>query len=165
MKKLFDRAGVEDYFTTHAIPHVLYEHEPVFTVAQVHEFGIHKPGVVGAKNLFLTNLDRTRFFLYTLPDDARADLKVFATLVGEKKVTFGSAEELMRHLGLTPGSVSLCGLLNDDGKSVEVYVHHVVYNAPLMHLHPNINTASMELTHDALMQFFTSLDRTVEVVV
>lgn len=158
------RSKVEEHFKKYDIPYRLYEHVAVFTVDDVHRHAIHTDGVVGSKNLFLTNLEHKRFFLYTLPDYMRADLKTFAEKVGEKKVQFGSPEELMKYLGLTPGSVSLCGLLNDKDKNVEVYVHEVVYEALRMHLHPNINTASMELTHDALMKYFESLGRDVSVV-
>lgn len=158
------RQKVEMHFTHNGIPYKLYEHVAVFTVDDVHKHSIHTDGVIGSKNLFLTNLEHKRFFLYTLPDNMRADLKAFAEIVGEKKVQFASPEELMRYLGLTPGSVSLCGLLNDTDKKVEVYVHQVVYDAERMHLHPNINTASMELTHEALMQYFKSLDREVRIV-
>jgi Ala-tRNA(Pro) deacylase len=77
---------------------------------------------------------------------------------------FGSPEELLSYLGLTPGSVSMCGLLNDTEKKVKLFVHEGVYNAPVMHLHPNVNTASMELTHDALMKFLATLDCEVRVV-
>ena len=159
-----NREKVETYFKEQGIMYEIYEHAPVFTVAEVHEHGIHKDGVIGAKNLFLTNLSHDRFFLFVLPDDMRADLKSFAEIVGEKKVTFGSADELLKYMRLTPGSVSLCGLLNDAEKKVEVYVRTEVYNAPLMHLHPNVNTASMELTHGALMKFFESLEREIKVV-
>lgn len=158
------RAAVEAYFKKHDISYRLYEHDAVFTVEDVHRHAIHNTGVIGSKNLFLTNLEHKRFFLYTLPDFMRADLKAFAAEVGEKKVQFASPEELMKYMGLTPGSVSLCGLLNDTEKKVEVYVHANVYNASLMHMHPNINTASMELTHQAFLKYCESLGRDIHVV-
>ena len=158
------REIVENYFRQREISYVLYEHLALFTVADVYAAGVHKEGVVGAKNLFLTNLEHTKYFLYVLPDTLRADLKSFALLVGEKKMQFASPEELKKYLKLTPGSVSLCGLLNDPEKKVGVYVHEGVYDAERMHLHPNVNTASMELTHEALGKYLKSLEREVSVV-
>lgn len=161
---MYQEKEIKEYFKKHDIPYRLYEHKAVFTVEDVHRHAIHGEGVVGSKNLFLTNLEHKRFFLYTLPDFMRADLKAFAEQVGEKKVQFGSPEELMTYLQLTPGSVSLCGLLNDTEKKVEVYVHETIYEAPLMHMHPNVNTASMELTNDALLRYFSSLARDIHLV-
>jgi Ala-tRNA(Pro) deacylase len=152
--------SVEAYFQLHAIPYRLYEHPPVFTVADVHALGLDMPGV-GAKNLFLKDLANTRYFLLVLPNTMKADLKAFARIVGEKKVTFGTPDELMQYLGITPGSVSLCCLLNDDEKRVHVYVHEAITDADIMHLHPNRNTASVELTKDAFAQFLTSLNRVI----
>ena len=151
---------VERYFKEKNIPYRLYEHPPVFTVADVFALGLDMPGV-GAKNLFLKNLAGSRYFLLVLPNTMKADLKAFAALVGEKKVTFGSPEELMRYLCITPGSVSLCCLLNDTDKVVVPYVHEAIIDADIMHLHPNRNTASIELTKDAFAQFISSLERTI----
>jgi Ala-tRNA(Pro) deacylase len=152
---------VETYFKEKNIPYRLYEHPPVFTVADVFKLGLDMPGV-GAKNLFLKNLAGTRYFLLVLPNTMKADLKAFAAIVGEKKVTFGSPEELMKYLSITPGSVSLCCLLNDTQKVVMPYVHEAVMDAEIMHLHPNRNTASVELTKDAFAQFLASLERPIE---
>lgn len=167
---------VLDFFAAHAIPYRLYEHPAFFTVAEAHAYRdsqgsvFHTPGVVGCKNLFLKNYvekptpsEEYRYYLYVLPDDARADLKAFATHVGEKKVTFGSPEELLHFLGVTPGSVSLCGLLNDTTHTVRVYVDARVHRAPMLHLHPNINTASLEMDAAAYAQYLAALARPMHV--
>lgn len=152
---------VETYFREKNIPYRLYEHPPVFTVADVYALGLDMPGV-GAKNLFLKNLSSSRYFLLVLPNTMKADLKTFAKIVGEKKVTFGTPEELMKYLGITPGSVSLCCLLNDTDKVVMPYVHEAIIDADIMHLHPNRNTASVELTKEAFAQFLVSLERPIQ---
>jgi Ala-tRNA(Pro) deacylase len=172
--------AVLTFFDTHALPYRLYTHSAFFTVADAQAYmlqhgEVHTAGVVGCKNLFLKNYVETkpsqslgssesRYYLYVLPDVERADLKAFAAHVGEKKVTFGSPEELMQLLGVTPGSVSLCGLLNDLEKKVAVYIHEAVSAAPLIHLHPNINTASIEISHDTLVRYMGCLGRTANVV-
>jgi Ala-tRNA(Pro) deacylase len=154
---------VTDHFEKYGIEYRLYEHPAVFTVADMYALGLEMPGV-GAKNLFLKNLAGDRFFLLVLPNTMRADLKRFAAIVGEKKVTFGTPEELMQHLKITPGSVSLCCLLNDPEHVVAPYVHEGILSAPLMHLHPNRNTASVELKKEAFAKFLASLNRTITVV-
>lgn len=165
---------VLDFFDSHHIAYTLYEHPAFFTVVEAHAYKesqgaiFHSPGAVGCKNLFLKNyVDKPkgdevyRYFLYVLPDMERADLKTFAQTVGEKKVTFGSPEELQTYLGVTPGSVSLCGLLNDTNKKVSVWVDKKVFRAPMIHLHPNVNTASLEMGTNALQKYITALDREV----
>lgn len=175
---------VLDFFAKNNVPYRLYEHPAFFTVADAHayiqEHGevFHTPGVVGCKNLFLKTYsersrktggaddylrDDIRYYLYVLPDSVRADLKAFAVHVGEKKVTFGTPEELMRFLGVTPGSVSLCGLINDTDVRMCVYIDSGVDQAQMIHLHPNVNTASLELTRDAFTQFRAALPHTVHV--
>lgn len=155
--------NVFKFLEKHDIAYRMYEHPPVHTIRDAEALGLTMPGV-GAKNLFLKNLMGTRFFLLVIPNTARADLKVFARIVSEKKVTFGTQEELMRYLGVTPGSVSLCGLLNDTGKRVEPYVHEALINAPLMHLHPNRNTASLELTKEYFTKFIHLLGHSISIV-
>ncbi|MFZ2593717.1 MAG: YbaK/EbsC family protein [Minisyncoccia bacterium] len=147
---------VLQYFNDKKIPYRLYEHPAVHTVKDALALGIDMPGI-GAKNLFLKNLSGTHYYLLVLPNTLRADLKIFAQIVGEKKVTFGTPEELMQYLGVTPGSVSLCGLLNDINRAVQPYVHEALTQAMLMHLHPNRNTASLELTRDSFRLFLESL--------
>jgi Ala-tRNA(Pro) deacylase len=168
---------VLDFFALHGLPYRMYEHPAFFTVADahahIHEHGaVHAAGAVGCKNLFLKNYvesaaqksEEPRYYLYVLPDTARADLKSFASFVGEKKVSFASPEELLEHLGVTPGSVSLCGLINDIEKRVKVYIARDVYNAPVVHLHPNINTCSLEIEHETLMKYLAALKREVGVL-
>jgi Ala-tRNA(Pro) deacylase len=163
---------VLNFFNSHGLAYRLYEHPAFFTVADVHAYteahgqSLHAAGVTGCKNLFLKNYvekpvegEAYRYYLYVLPDIERADLKAFASFVGEKKVTFGSPEELLHYLGVTPGSVSLCGLLHDVEKKVQVVVDSRVMDAPLVHLHPNINTASLEMTHEVLCQYLIALER------
>jgi Ala-tRNA(Pro) deacylase len=167
---------VLDFFAQHALKHRMYEHPAFFTVGDAHAYmlehgDVHSSGAVGCKNLFLRNYaessaqksESPRYYLYVVPDSMRADLKAFAAHVGEKKVSFGSPEELQKYLGVTPGSVSLCGVLNDTAKKVVVYIDAHVYGAPLVHLHPNINTASLEVSHEVLMRYLALLDRPIQV--
>ncbi|MCL5436952.1 MAG: prolyl-tRNA synthetase associated domain-containing protein [Candidatus Dependentiae bacterium] len=144
---------VEQFLTSHDITYRRHEHPAVFTCEEAALYCAHIPGIA-SKNLFLTNPKRTRFFLATIPDYKRADLKKFAALVGEMRVAFGSAELLRKKLGLEPGSVSPFGLINNHEKDVEVFIDADVYDAPIVGFHPNINTATLELTDKMFKKFF-----------
>ncbi len=74
------------------------------------------------KNLFLRNKKGDRHYLVVLEISKRADLKDLVKLVGDDRLSFGSPERLMAQLGLTPGSVSPFGLINDADGSVRVLV-------------------------------------------
>src|SRR5688572_19469551 len=74
------------------------------------------------KNLFLRNQKGTRHYLVILTHTKRADLRAVAEQIGDGKLSFGSPERLMKYLGVTPGSVSPFGLINDVNQDVRVYL-------------------------------------------
>src|ERR687884_322660 len=91
-------------------------------IATAEEGEIHWAGIdaVHCKNLFLRNQKGTRHYLVILPHTKRADLRAVADQIGDGKLSFASADRLMTHLGLTPGSVSPFGLINDRNRHVRV---------------------------------------------
>lgn len=111
---------------------------------------------VQCKNLFLRNKKGDRHYLAILEISKRADLKALVALVGDDRLSFGSPERLMAELGVTPGSVSPFGLLNDADASVRVLVDADLRGAPRLIFHPNINTASVVVSWDDLERFLAS---------
>src|SRR5437899_1177747 len=103
------------------ITYTRHEHPPVATVeeARRHWAGIE---ATHCKNLFLRNQKGTRHYLVILEHSRTADLRKVADQIGDGKLSFGSPERLMKYLGLTPGSVSPFGLINDRRHVVEVVV-------------------------------------------
>src|SRR5437763_16068642 len=89
-----------------------YEHPPVPTVeeAERHWADIH---ATHCKNLFLRNQKGNRHYLVIIPHTKQADLRSIAAQIGDGRLSLASPERLMTHLGLTPGSVSPFGLIND----------------------------------------------------
>lgn len=121
-----------------------YEHPPVATVAEalVHWAGIE---ATHCKNLFLRNQKGDRHYLVVVPHSKRVDLRQVAEQIGDGKLSFGSPERLMKHLGLTPGSVSPFGLLNDPGRHVRLFLDVDLTGAARLAFHPNDNTATLAL--------------------
>jgi Ala-tRNA(Pro) deacylase len=132
-----------------------HEHPPVFTAeeAAVHWAGI--PGV-RVKNLFLRNKKGDRHYLVILPIEKAADLRTLVKVVGDDRLSFGSPERLMARLGLTPGSVSPFGLLNDAAGSVAVIVDQDLRTADRLIFHPNINTASVSIARADFERFLAA---------
>jgi len=118
-----------------------HEHPPVATVdeAEAHWAGID---ATHCKNLFLRNQKGTVHYLVVLMHSKKADLRRVADQVGDGKLSFASPERLMRHLGLTPGSVSPFGLINDRDRAVRVVLDRDLKSATRVSFHPNINTAT-----------------------
>ena len=113
------------------------------------------PGV-RVKNLFLRNKKGDRHYLAIVPVAKRVDLKDLVKTLGDDRLSFGSPDRLMAELGLTPGSVSPFGLLNDPDGSVIVIVDEDLRGAGGLIFHPNINTASVVISWDDLERFLKS---------
>jgi len=119
-----------------------HEHPAVFTAADASQFWDPIPGVQ-CKNLFLRNKKGDRHYLVVVEIGKRVDLKDLVRTVADDRLSFGSAERLMAELGLTPGSVSPFGLINDADGSVRVLIDQDLKGADRLIFHPNINTASV----------------------
>ena len=127
------------------IPFDRYEHPPIATVNEAAEHWANIDAV-HCKNLFLRNQKGTRHYLVILAVTKRADLRMVATQVGDGKLSFASADRLMRYLGVTPGSVSPFGLVHDADHHVRVFLDRELKAAPRISFHPNINTRTLVLT-------------------
>jgi len=138
----------------------LHRHPPVFTgdEAAQHWAGIDATQV---KNLFLRNKKGDRHYLVILGIEKLADLRHLVKMIGDDRLSFGSPERLMARLGLTPGSVSPFGLLNDTTQSVRVIVDADLKRADRLIFHPNINTASLAISRADFERFLESRGNTV----
>jgi Ala-tRNA(Pro) deacylase len=148
-------AQVTSALDTLGISYDLYEHPPVFTAdeATQHWAGIDATPV---KNLFLRNKKGDRHYLVILGIEKLADLRHLVKVIGDDRLSFGSPERLMTRLGLTPGSVSPFGLLNDSTHSVRVIVDADLKRADRLIFHPNINTASLAISRTDFERFLGS---------
>jgi Ala-tRNA(Pro) deacylase len=143
MLAFLERAGVE--FTR-------IEHPPVYTCAEAHLYRPATPGLE-TKNLFLRD-ERHRFYLVMTDCTKRLDLKALGILADSPKLQFGTAEQLMDCLGLTPGAVTILGLANDrDDHRVELLVDAEYWPAPAYLCHPLVNTATLVISHAGLVTF------------
>jgi Ala-tRNA(Pro) deacylase len=121
-------------------------------------------GGTQCKNLFLRNKKGDRHYLVVLEISKRADLKDLVKLVGDDRLSFGSPERLMGKLGLTPGSVSPFGLINDADGSVRVLLDADLKGADRLIFHPNINTASVVVSWEDLERFLATRSNVVRVI-
>ena len=141
-------------FTRHAHP----------AVATVEEAAEHWAGIdaTHCKNLFLRNQKGNRHYLVVLMALKKADLKAVANQIGDGKLSFASPERLMTHLGLTPGSVSPFGLINDREHAVRVVLDRDFHVAPRLAFHPNINTATLTIAAADFKKFLDACGNPIQ---
>jgi Ala-tRNA(Pro) deacylase len=116
------------------------------------------------KNLFLRNQKGNRHYLVVLLHAKRADLRAVADQIADGKLSFASPERLNTHLGLTPGSVSPFGLINDNARAVRVVLDRDLKTASRVSFHPNINTRTYVIATDDFMRFLAASGHTVQFV-
>jgi Ala-tRNA(Pro) deacylase len=134
------------------ISYARHEHPPVFTVEEAVQ---HWEGIAGAhcKNLFLRNKKGNRHYLLIIEHTKRADLRTLTQQLGEDRLSFASAERLMRYLGLEEGAVSPFGLINDSQKEVQVVIDKDLQEAEQVNFHPNVNTATVGIGFSGFEKF------------
>ena len=154
--------NVIKFLSTHNIEYTLHEHPAVYTCDEAEKHCKHIPGIA-SKNLFLRSKKDKRNFLVVLPAQKQTNLKKFAKNVGENSVSFASSELLKKKLGLTPGSVSIFGLINNEDKTVEVYIDRDIYDAKIVSFHPNTNTITLELSKNMFHKFLQIIGHKINI--
>jgi len=130
--------------------------------------------VLGAeicKNLFLTNRQHTRFYLLMMPGSKPFKTKELSGQLGCARLSFAGAEEMGRYLNISPGSVSVLGLMNDAQNHVQLLVDQDLLRQDYIGCHPCINSSTLKLKredifgpllrsmkHEAVMVTLTGMD-------
>lgn len=128
------------------------EHPAVFTCEEAEKFTGDMRGV-HTKNLFLRNNKGNKHYLIVTKDSKTLNIKEFEKKIGEKNMSFASKERLMKYLGLTPGGVSIFGLINDETNAVKLIVDKSILENEYINCHPNDNTATLNLSVVDLKKF------------
>ena len=110
------------------------------------------------KNLFLTNRQQTDFYLLIMPGEKPFKTKLLSKQIGSARLSFASAEHMEKYLDITPGSVSILGLMNDKNGAVRLLVDRDLLNEEYFGCHPCINTSSLRLkTADVLEKLLPAM--------
>lgn len=97
------------------------------------------------KNLFLCNRQKTQFYLLMMPGDKVFKTKELSSQLGCARLSFASAEDMEKYLDITPGSVSILGLMNDTSNAVKLLVDEDILDGEFVGCHPCINTSSLKI--------------------
>lgn len=122
------------------------------------------PAVI-CKNLFLCNTQKTKFYLLMIRDDKMFKTKDISKQINSARLSFAPAEYMEQYLDITPGSVSVMGLMNDTENNVTLLVDEDVLNSEYFGCHPCINTSSLKLnTQDVFGKFLEAVHHGYTVV-
>ena len=107
-------------------------------------------GISICKNLFLCNRQETNFYLLLMPGDKPFKTKDLSAQINSARLSFAKPEYMEKYLDITPGSVSVMGLMNDHDKKVQLLIDKDVMKNPYFGCHPCINTSSLKFTTEDL---------------
>ena len=110
--------------------------------------------VVICKNLFLCNRQKTRFYLLMMPGDKVFKTKDVSSQIGSSRLSFADAEDMEKYLDITPGSVSVMGLMNDSENHVQLLIDKPVAESALFACHPCVNTSCLRMNTSDIMEKF-----------
>jgi len=111
-------------------------------------------GVNMCKNLFLCNTQKTKFYLLLMPGDKKFKTKDLSKQIGSARLSFATADDMERLLDITPGSVSVMGLMNDKENAVQLLIDEDILKEDYIACHPCINTSSIKFKTEELLQKF-----------
>ncbi|MEG0156744.1 MAG: prolyl-tRNA synthetase associated domain-containing protein [Anaerovoracaceae bacterium] len=138
------------------ISYETHHHSAIFTTADAEEHGYSYPGF-NVKNLVIKDRKTEKYYMVILEDHDRMDFKAYKAITGwSKRASFADNEDLMEHLGVSAGSCSVFGLINDKQKAITVVLSPAIAAAgegEQINFHPNVNTATVSFTIGAMNQF------------
>ncbi|MBQ8627061.1 MAG: prolyl-tRNA synthetase associated domain-containing protein [Agathobacter sp.] len=121
------------------------DHEEANTMEACAEIDkVLAPAVI-CKNLFLCNTQKTKFYLLMIREDKKFKTKEISKQINSARLSFAPAECMEQYLDITPGSVSVMGLMNDKDNQVKLLVDEDILKEEYFGCHPCINTSSMRL--------------------
>ena len=135
--------------------HATTEHEAVFRVGEGEALKRAIPGA-HTKNLFLKDA-KGQLWLISAEGHAVIDLKRLHTVIGSARLSFGNAELMADTLGVTPGSVTAFGLVNDRSRRVRFVLDRTLAEAERVNFHPLTNTATTTISQAGLRKFLAAL--------
>lgn len=134
------------------IPFDYYEHPAAPTIEEALKNWKHIDST-HCKNIFFRNHKGNRHYLVIMEYSRPLAIHDLEKRLKQGKLTFASPERMMKYLGVTPGSVSIFGLINDETHHVYVFLDEVLKTAERMSFHPNDNTASLVIPREGFEKF------------
>ena len=133
------------------VPYQRIDHEPANTMEACAAIDEALNATI-CKNLLLCNRQATAFYLLMIPGDKTFKTSVLSKQIGSSRLSFAGPEYMEKYLDITPGSVSVLGLMNDTENHVELLMDEDILKGDYFGCHPCINTSSLRLSTRDLME-------------
>lgn len=148
---------VYDLLDSLHIPYERTDHQAAMTMEDCQEID-RILEIVICKNLFLCNRQHTHFYLLMMPGDKIFKTRDLSGQLGTSRLSFAEPEYMLEFLNITPGAVSVMGLMNDRENHVQLLIDRDVLSGELMGCHPCVNTSSLRMkTKDILDRFLPAV--------
>jgi len=135
---------VYDFLDNLGVDYERVDHEAAMTMEACMEIDTVLEATM-CKNLMLCNRQCTDFYILLLPGDKKFKTSVLSKQIGSSRLSFADGEYMEQFLDITPGSLSVLGLMNDKGNRVTLLVDKDVLTGEYIGVHPCVNTASLKL--------------------
>lgn len=133
-----------DLLDSLSVPYIRVDHDALPTIEACLEVD-QLLGTEICKNLFLRNAQKTDFYLLLMPGNKKFKTAVLSKQIGSARLSFGEPEFMEQFMNLTPGSVTVLGLMNDKEKRVRLLIDKDILGSDFFGCHPCINTSSLKL--------------------
>lgn len=148
---------VYDFLDKLSIPYERADHAQADTIEACRDID-QALQVNMCKNLFLCNAQASAFYLLLLPGDKKFRTSVFSKQMGCSRLSFAAAH-MEAFLSISPGSVSVLGLMNDKEHRVKLAIDRELLEEPFLGCHPCVNTSSLKIkTSDILEKFLPAVE-------
>lgn len=162
--RLAKEIRVYDFLDALGVFYQRIDHEAAMTMEACEEID-RTLGAMICKNLFLCNRQATEFYLLLIPGDKSFKTKYLSAQIGSSRLSFAKPEHMEQYLDITPGSVSIMGLMNDKEQKVRLLIDEDVLKDEYFGCHPCINTSSLKLRmQDLTEKIIPALGHTPEMV-
>ena len=153
--RLEKEVRVYDFLDKLGVEYQRVDHEAAMTMEACEEIDrTLGDGTAICKNLFLCNRQETDFYLLLMPGDKPFKTKNLSAQIGSARLSFAKPEYMEKYLDITPGSVSVMGLMNDTDNHVQLLIDKEVLEEASLGCHPCINTSSLKLKTNEVMDKF-----------
>lgn len=142
---------VYDFLDALGVGYQRVDHEAAMTMDVCDEIDRALQAVI-CKNLFLCNRQETDFYLLMIPGSKKFKTKDLSAQIHSARLSFAKEEYMEEFLDITPGSVSVMGLMNDKEKRVKLLMDEDVVNSMYIGCHPCINTSSLRIKTEDMMK-------------
>ena len=155
---------VYDFLDALGISYQRIDHEAAMTMEACEEIDKTLEATI-CKNLLLCNRQETQFYLLMLPGDKVFKTKDLSAQIESSRLSFAKAEYMEKYLDITPGSLSVLGLMNDKDKIVRLLIDKDVLAGEYIGCHPCINTSSLRFrTKDLLEKIIPAMEHEPTIV-